>query len=80
MLSPQELNALLTPDAPAISNDNAAEAPYTANDELEIFDIIVATDALIYALDRGSRLEDGNLGLRALREHLERLRHILSEE
>ena len=41
------------------------------------FDIVLAADALIYALDRGRGLECEKLDVTALREHVEEFRHAI---
>ena len=43
------------------------------------FDIMLAADALIYALDRGRGLECENLEVSALRKQVEEFRHTLAQ-
>ncbi|HEY9080067.1 hypothetical protein [Magnetovibrio sp.] len=43
------------------------------------FDIMLAADALIYALDRGRGLERDNLQVSALLKQVEEFRHTLAE-
>lgn len=47
--------------------------------ELSAFDIMLATDSMIYALDRGRELESEGVQIAVLRQHLEQFREALAE-
>jgi len=49
-----------------------------ASSNCRTFDIMLAADALIYALDRGHGLERKDLEVSALRKHVEAFRQSLS--
>ena len=72
-----------TQDNTAIDQGARIGAVYAHNDDTSSncrsFDIMLAADALIYALDRGRGLERENLGVCALLKQVEDFRHTLAQ-
>lgn len=72
-----------TQDNTAIDQGARIAAVYSHVDETSsscrAFDIMLAADALIYALDRGRRLERDNLDVTALLKQVETFRHTLAQ-
>lgn len=72
-----------TQDNTAIDQGARIAAVYAHNEDTSLdcraFDIMLAADALIYALDRGRRLERDNLNVSELLKQIKEFRHTLAQ-